>query len=155
MAPFAVIAIGALIGLAAAGLPGLLLGAVAGFLVTLVISLVVRTAQGGALPRKVRRTLAVNMLTNHREAVRLALPGLQGDALLHRIEELVEEIGRHSVRHAPTPGEVWTETAVTLGLADMISLAPTDELRQLYRCMLEQIRRDWYSVNYLRGVVEP
>jgi hypothetical protein len=58
------------------------------------------------------------------------------------------------VRHAPTPGQVWTETAVTLALKDMADQAPSEQMRALYRALLEQIRMDWYAVSFLRGTVE-
>jgi len=155
LAPWILIGVLGLVGLVLRGFVGLLLGLVAGVVFALLIGTVYNTIQGGGVPRRVRRTLAVNLIAKHSDVIARALPGLQGQALIDRLEELIEQIGSHAARHAPLPQHLWTETAVTLGLADMIALAPNDDLRDLYRCMLERIRQEWYAVNYLRGMVEP
>ena len=154
MAPFALIAISAIIGFVLGGLGGAAVGALVGFVLSFVIAGIIRLVQGGGLPRKVRRSLVVNLIANHRNTVVAALPGVEGDRLYKALEAVIEDIVRHAVRHAPTPGEVRTETAVTLGLKDMADEALTEQMRALYRALLEQIRMDWYAVSYLRGTVE-
>src|SRR6266496_2618673 len=155
MGPLPLIAVSAVIGFLVGGLGGAGLGALLGFILSFVVSAAVRLVQGGALPRKVRRTLAANLIRHHPEVVASALPGLQGDLLHKRLEEIIESIGTHAVHHAPSPGTVWTETAVTLGIKDMIDDTPSREMKELYGSLLDRVWTDWYEVSYLRGIVEP
>jgi hypothetical protein len=154
MGPLGLIAILATIGLVAGGLGGAAIGAALGFLLTFVIAGLVRIVQGGGMPRKVRRALIVNLVANHPRIVASAFPGIEGDRLYKALEATLENTGKHAVRHAPRPDQVWTETAVTLGLKDMADQAHSEQMRALYRAVLEQVRTDWYPISVLRGTVE-
>jgi hypothetical protein len=126
-----------------------------GIILTVLIGAIVRSVQGGTLPRKVRRGLIVNLIAKYPDVVGAAFPGLEGDALFKRLETVIEGIGNRSVQHAPSNSVVWTESVVTTAIAELLQEAPTHQMKDLYRVILEQIRTDWYEVSYLRGVVEP
>lgn len=74
MAPWVVIGIAALVGAALKGPAGFLAGAFVGVAINVVLGLFVRKAQGGLLPRKVRRELIVNLPKNFPDTVNEAFP---------------------------------------------------------------------------------
>ena len=146
MAPWILIGIAALVGVVLRGGVGLVLGALVGVLITVVVGFFVRRAQGGLLPRKVRRELIVNLLKNFPDSVKGAFPGLQGDQLFAAMTEAVENVGRRAVSLAPSNSDIWSAPVMAQALKSIMDDQDQPlEMRVFYLAMSQQIARDWYA----------
>ena len=111
----------------------------------MLISFVVRRFQGGLVPRKARRELVVNLLSQHPDPVANAFPGLVGDELFHAIEQRIEVVGRKAVSIAPSNADVWTGPVVAQAVAALIEEEHDQHMQDFYRCLLMRIAQDWYG----------
>ena len=144
MAPWVVIGIAALVGAALKGPAGFLAGALVGVAINVVLGFLVRTTQGGLLPRRVRRELIVNLLKNFPDTVNEAFPGLLGERLFEAMTQAIEKVGRRSVSFAPSNSDVWSAPVIAQALSAIMNEEPRLEMRAFYSAMSQQIARDWY-----------
>ena len=145
MAPWVLIGIAALIGTVWKGGTGFVAGALAGVAINLVLGFFVRKAQGGLLPRKVRRELIVNILRNFPDTVTGAFPGLQGDQLFDAMTKTIENVGRRAISFAPSNSDVWSAPVVAQALRAIMDEEDVLEMKTFYLAMSQQIARDWYT----------
>jgi hypothetical protein len=145
VAPWLLVIIAALIGAMWNGAVGLLLGATAGVLISILVGAFVRKAQGGVLPRKVRRELIVNLQRNFPDTVGEAFPGLEGDALFAAMADAIEQVGRRAVTFAPSNSDIWTAPVIGQTLNTVIEEEKVPEMQAFYLAMAQQIARDWYA----------
>jgi hypothetical protein len=139
------IGVAAALGLIVGGWPGLVLGGTGGLVLTLVVGLTVRAISGGSVPRHVRRDLVTNVLAEDPEAVRMAFPGVSGEALFKALEEEVEQIIRGAVSISPSHQAVFAENVVRAALQRRF-LEEVDPGRQrMLRVLGERLLRDWYG----------
>jgi hypothetical protein len=146
MVPYILIGIVALIGLLAGGFAGLVAGGVIGFVLTLAIGTIVNWSRGGSLPRKVRRALVVNLLTNHPQVVEAALPNSHGDLLYQELERAVERVVQRAIVLSPTPDDRVTHSVPML-MAAVASLSQEERnpsMITLYQCIGARLVLDWY-----------
>ena len=143
--PKAWIAIAALVGLIYRGVPGVLIGAVLGFIVTIVFGLLVNAFSGGAVPRGVRRALVTNVLADDPETVRRAFPGLEGNDLFRAIEDEVERIIRKAVTLSPSHQAIYSQVVVLSAAVLVAEEKPDPAYQALIRTIAARLRQDWYS----------
>ncbi len=145
MAPWVLVGLAALVGLAVRGAAGLLVGAVVGIALASILGFFVRKAQGGLLPSKVRRELIVNLLTGWPNVISEAFPGLEGDALFKAIEQVIEGVARRAVSLAPSNSEVWSAPVVARALEAAAAEEPSQEMKAFYFVVSQEIARGWYG----------
>ncbi len=145
MAPWILIGIAALVGAGLNGGAGLFAGALVGLAINVVLGFFVRKAQGGLLPRKVRRELIVNLLRNFPDTVNEAFPGLHGDQLFDAMTQAIERVGRRAISFAPSNSDVWSAPVVAQALKATIDEEQRLEMQAFYLAMSQQIARDWYA----------
>ena len=96
MVPYLVIGVAALLGLFGWGLKGLILGAIGGWLFTLLLGAALLLFSGGLLPRKERKQVASRFIAIHRDLARSAFPGESERELQRAVERYIEGIFRRA-----------------------------------------------------------
>lgn len=143
--PKALIVAAAVIGLVGWGGIGMVVGAVAGFLVTVLIGIVIRRTAGGMIPPKVRRELVESVASRHPEIVSAAYPDVPETEWVDRLEEDVEAIIEKAVDLAPSNEDVWMEGNVLRAATEVTAEQTTEEDRALFECIGREIAKDWYE----------
>lgn len=145
--PKALIVVAAIIGLIGWGGRGLLIGAVGGFLLTVVIGVIVRRVSGGMIPRKEREKLAVNVMENSPEIVDSAYPDLTDEEQARQLEGDVERIIEEAVDISPSNEEVWSEGVIMTAAKRVAFEQDEVEKQGLYLTIRDQIAKDWYPIS--------
>lgn len=101
MAPLITIVICAIFGLAIYGIVGLVVGAVAGWLLSMLIGTIGVMASGGLLPRKARKQAANLFFMNHQPTVDSCTGEMAEEEKRQLIESLMERIFRRATVAAP------------------------------------------------------
>ncbi len=95
----------------------------------------VQEAQGGLLPRKVRRELIVNLLKNFADTVNEAFPGPLGEQLFDGMTQTIEKVGRRAVSFAPSRSDVWSAPVIAQALSAIANEDPRLECRlSIWQC---------------------
>ena len=101
MAPLVTIVLCAVIGFTIHGAVGLVVGAAAGWLLSMLIGTIGTTVSGGLLPRKARRQTARLFYMNHQPKVDSCTEDMAEGEKLRLIEGLMERIFRRATVAAP------------------------------------------------------
>jgi hypothetical protein len=96
MIPYVAIGIVALIGLFGWGLKGLIVGAITGYVFSVLLGLALVGISGGLLPRKVRQQTASSFIALHPDLVRSMFTNMSHSALQKAVEHSVESIFRRA-----------------------------------------------------------
>lgn len=139
------IAIFSVLGLLAGGLPGAVVGLILGVSFVLLIGALVRTSQGGLMPRKVRRDLTTNLLAQRGEAVQAAFSSVHGNELFRAVEAEIESLAHRATSMAavPTHEGIWTPDNVTDAATSLLRDDPEPSRAALYLAILAQMHTDW------------
>lgn len=145
MAPWIVIGIFALVGLIGWGVGGLVAGGVIGYVATIVFGLVLNLISGGVIPRKARRTAAINFIQRYPDILLEVFPRVEGAELLKEVEAAVESIFRRAIGENKGITAIdYTRDQIRAAAQKMID-EETDPARKRFLTELEmQIETDLY-----------
>jgi len=101
MAPLVAIAICAVIGFLIYGIIGLIAGAAAGWVISMLIGIAADAWSGGLLPRKERRRVALVFYMDNQPTVDSYMQNMTEEEKLRLIERLIERVFRRATVAAP------------------------------------------------------
>ena len=121
LVPFIIIGIFGLIGLFIGRFYGLLIGVVGGYILVVFFGWIANRVSGGLLPRKVRRTTAINFLKLYSDVSKSTFPNLEEVGLIKEIEFQIERIYQTAVKLSPTmsPSGGWSLAEIQ-SVSDML-----------------------------------
>jgi hypothetical protein len=141
--PKLLIAIFIVVGAAIDGVTGAVLGGIAGVVFNIVIGTIVNTSRGGLMPRNVRRSLAINVIANQQDALMGAFPGVEGAAVLARVEECIEVICQDAAATQPPGSDIHNLTVLTDAAIRVQARQKSPELAAFYRAIQIQMLFEW------------
>ena len=145
MGPKALIVFVTIIGAVIWKVPGAVGGFVIGLTLALTIGRAVRRFRRSFMPRKVRRSLATNLLSNYPDEVRAAFPSLENEELQAALEDAVENVVRKATVTAPSHGVIWNEGVILNAALELASEQTDQSMFRFYLRVERQIARDWYG----------
>lgn len=145
MGPKTLIVVLTIAGAAVWGIRGAVGGFTVGFALALLLGVAVRKSQGGFMPRKVRRSLAANLLSSYPEEVREAFPDLDGESLYSALEEAVETVARKATTIALSDRAIWNEDVILKAALDVAGEQDDEAMWRLYHHIHRQLAKDWYG----------
>jgi len=101
MMPFLTILIVAIVGFLAYGFIGLILGAVAGWILSMLIGMIFNLWHGGLLPRTARKDCVLYFYMNHQPMIDSCMEDMPESEKIRLIEKLIERIFRRATVDAP------------------------------------------------------
>jgi len=126
-------------------------GAVAGFVLNMLLGTLVTKTRGGLMPRSVRRSLAKNLLRNHQAVAQAAFPGLPDAALLGRIEEAVEAVCRDAAVTLPPGTDIFTWQHI----GDALARCTPSRRQPIWRASTKAWLSKWRRIGGRAPRVEP
>lgn len=133
------VVVGAAVGGGSGGIAALL----AGVAFNLALGWLVRRAQGGFLPRRVRRDLVIRLIQQHADVVRAAF-AVDGNDLLVAVDAALEVVAREAVRISPNSSVIWSAPVMIQALGTLHDAESSPAMRDLYLAIADRIGQDWY-----------
>jgi hypothetical protein len=96
-----------------------------------------------SLPRRVRKDLAVNVISSCSSQLATVYPDLNGRPLLSEVEDLIEDIVRRAIKFSPTQNMIYSERVMEAAALSLIDEATPDRAA-LYGEIWKQLASDWY-----------
>lgn len=144
MTPWVILAVFVILGAAVGGGSGGVAGFLVGVAFNLALGWIVRRAQGGLLPRRVRRDLAIKLMQHHTDVVREAFPDVDGIDLFEAVDRALEVVAREAVRTSPNNSVIWSAPVMIQALGNLHDAAPRQAMREFYLVIADRIGQDWY-----------
>ena len=146
MIPILYIALLAILGLFVWGFKGLILGAVVGYVSSILFGRILILLSGGILPRKVRRDTAMNFIASHPDLVRATFPEIDETRLLRAIERVVDSIFRRAAMDNKSINQnfAFTRAAIRDATCSLVDEEPNPKMTELLLSLLDLIERDMY-----------
>ena len=146
MAPYIVILACAIIGLFLWGVKGLILGAILGYVLTVLFGLSLMGISGGILPRPVRRDTARSFLRSHPEIVEELFPDARPSERQKLLEQEIERIIRTGIKLSPAldPKGGYRSGDVQIAVDTLVEQEVDSLKKKLLVALGEHIQKEWY-----------
>ena len=125
------------------GVPGVLGGLAAGFILTRLIGIARR---GSQTRRRVRVELSKHVIVSFPDVVGAAFPDLAGDWLERAVEAQVEKLCQTAVRMSPGHRLAWPSPMMRMARFKLETETESETLLRLYDAILLQMDKEWYQV---------
>ena len=146
MIPYLLIIVAAAIGFFAYGLPGLVIGTIAGYLISLAIGMIGKVVYGGLVPRQEKTKIAANFIRLRPHLIEAAHPNL-GPSEQHKVVEgTIERIFRRSVLDSQSVHleAGWSRSAMQETVYALIQEEADPKKQDFLLGLMRQIEEDFY-----------